>query len=72
MFKKVLDRRSFLLKCCPDRYKPKYKGALEFNFPVALRYVPNWYVHDWFATAKMLKDLDNGNLENADLDNCDT
>ena len=45
LFQKILPR----YKTCRMREK-----AFDYSFPLALRYVP-----DWFVTPKMLKDLEN-------------
>ena len=61
---KVLFERD-LMKHCPDKYKncEICKKALNYSFPSVVRYFPYWFV-----TPKMLKEPENINLDNVNLD----
>lgn len=66
MCEKASDRHPSMLKYCTDGYKTRETciEALEYSFPLAVRYVP-----DCFVKPKMHKDLDNAILGNTYLGN---
>ena len=51
MYDEIVSERSFMLKCCPDRYKTQEMcNKVVDHFPPALKFVP-----DWFIMSKMIK-----------------